>query len=217
MDRASRTLIPTDNNNGTNPGYRPTEGEYISFNTLASGGNYVRNLLTAEFLKYTIGVPAGGGTYDVGLPISITPTGIVDTMHIEDEVGRNLSGPITIPSTASAFMTMSAKITLTGGVHVLKLMVDLATVNTNLDCLILIRQLSNLATGGTAKASTGNGANGFDGNSSTVWQTTATTGTLQYQFSGASTAVITQYKITSAYNIASFPGQAPLNWQFQRL
>jgi len=102
---------------------------------------------------------------------------------------------------------------LTGGTHVLKFVMDSGSAD--FDVMTFAHGLTNLATGGTATASTGTAANGFDGNNATAWATTATTGWLDYQFGGGASKVIRQYKITSVNNIASVPGTAPLNWQFQ--
>ncbi len=72
--------------------------------------------------------------------------------------------------------------------------------------------LANAATGGTASASTGTGADAFDGNAATAWTATAATGTLHYQLPTGTTSVVTRYTVTSA---ATSPAKDPRDWQFQ--
>ena len=72
--------------------------------------------------------------------------------------------------------------------------------------------LNNVATGGTAGASSGTAANAFDGNPATAWAATGSTGVLTYRLPTGTSAVVTRYQITSA---ASNPARDPRDWQFQ--
>lgn len=75
---------------------------------------------------------------------------------------------------------------------------------------------STSTSGGTPSASTTNGTQtaslAFDGSTSTYWQATTNTGTLQYQF--ASAVDIASYQV-SARGDASNPTQAPKTWTLQ--
>lgn len=68
---------------------------------------------------------------------------------------------------------------------------------------------------GTASASSADlpAGNAFDGDPATKWQTAAgtPTGFLRYEFAGGASAVVTQYRITSA---ADTPARDPRDWQF---
>lgn len=72
---------------------------------------------------------------------------------------------------------------------------------------------STATTGGTPSASTTSGAQtaslAFDGSTSTYWQATTTTGTIQYQF--ASAVDITSYTVTNN----TTPSNAPNAWTFE--
>lgn len=74
---------------------------------------------------------------------------------------------------------------------------------------------SNIATGGTASASSTTGgnvaANAFDGNASTYWQSAALAAQLQYQLTSAQG--VQEYKVT-ARNDASY-AQVPGQWTFE--
>ncbi len=78
-------------------------------------------------------------------------------------------------------------------------------------------QLTNVATGGAASASSANSGqpatNAFDQNPSTLWGINGSTGWLQYQFPSGTSYKITQYQVTSAYSTGNLGNQAPSAWQ----
>lgn len=82
--------------------------------------------------------------------------------------------------------------------------------------LFVANGASSAATGGTASASTTNGSQtaslAFDGNTSTYWQATTTSGQLQYLFGSA--VDITSYQVT-ARNDSNQPTQAPRTWALE--
>ncbi|HEV7298297.1 MAG TPA: discoidin domain-containing protein [Tepidisphaeraceae bacterium] len=83
--------------------------------------------------------------------------------------------------------------------------------------------LINVATGGTAGASSQNSgsnegaAQAFDNNPATKWLALTNTATLSYTFADAATYTVTQYKLTSGNDTAIYTGRAPKNWTLQGL
>jgi hypothetical protein len=81
--------------------------------------------------------------------------------------------------------------------------------------------LVNVATGGTAGASSQNtnagegAAQAFDGSNSTKWLAFADAATLSYAFASGVSHTVTQYRITSANDTATYPGRAPKDWTLQ--
>jgi len=80
--------------------------------------------------------------------------------------------------------------------------------------------LVNVATGGTASASSQNtpnegAAQAFDGNNNTKWLAWADAATLSYTFASGVSHTVTQYRITSANDTATYTGRAPKDWTLQ--
>ena len=91
----------------------------------AGGGFYVGQTAPGEWLNYSVVVQTAG-TYTLTLTVS----GGSGTVHLEDENGVNLSGSITLPGSGSVYTTVSAPgLTLSGGDHTLKIVVDSGSPN----------------------------------------------------------------------------------------
>lgn len=117
------------------PRYRRRRGKHPAVTTVAIGttnGNKIDSCSAGEWLSYTVTVPATG-VYTFTVSASSTTTG--KTLHLEDELGNNLTGTMTIARTGSLtkFASNSKTINLTAGTHVLKLVEN--TGGYNLDLL----------------------------------------------------------------------------------
>ena len=123
----------------TNDGgqYRLSEGVDIEKSTDAGSGYDVGWIESGEWLKYTVAVQASQ-TYTASVRVaSGIAGGVAGSFHIEDESGKNLSGPITVNSTGGwqAWTTVTANVTLTAGNHVLRVYMDSANGSFNINTL----------------------------------------------------------------------------------
>ena len=80
--------------------------------------------------------------------------------------------------------------------------------------------LTNVTTGGTASDS-GNDVNSqgpslaFDGDNSTSWLISGSSGDLEYTFASGSAYVVTQYTMVASSDTSTYPDRAPRSWEFQ--
>ncbi len=95
----------------------------VDFNLGAKGIAYDQTTTGGEWHNYTVQVPAGG-QYNFSFEVTSPKGG--GTFHVEDENGANLSGVLTAPKTAKKGTTVAipTPVTLSSGVHVLKLVQD---------------------------------------------------------------------------------------------
>ena len=102
--RADGVGIESDGDNGNGNGYD------VGWN---SAGNWY---------KYSVNVQTSG-TYPIAYRIAANSP---SSMHIEDETGKNLTGAVAINSTGGfqAWATLRGTIALSGGSHVLKVLID---------------------------------------------------------------------------------------------
>ncbi|HEY3332253.1 MAG TPA: carbohydrate-binding protein [Capsulimonadaceae bacterium] len=108
--------------------YRPDDGVNISGLAGTSNGFYIGYCNTGEWLKYTVSAPVTG-TYTFQIYAATTGTGTA--LHLEDELGNNLTGTMTITNTGNwgIFAANTASISLSAGTHTLKLVVDSGGMN----------------------------------------------------------------------------------------
>jgi hypothetical protein len=108
--------------------YRPAEGVDIEDARDPGKGYAVGWTADGQWLKYTVVAPKSG-TYTVGLRVSAGGKG--GKLHLEDETGKDLTGPVDISSTGGwqNWSTVSKRITLTAGSHTLKLVEDTGGYN----------------------------------------------------------------------------------------
>lgn len=110
----------SDNKGGA---YRPHDGVDLDNCTDTEGGYYVGWTAAGEWLNYTVAA-ASAGTYTVDFLVSAAGDG--GTLHLEDAHGKNLTGPVTVPSTGDwqKWAMVRATLTLPAGRQVLKLVED---------------------------------------------------------------------------------------------
>ncbi len=106
--------------------YRPLEA--VPIEACSEGGFDVTKAAAGEWMQYTVQVQKTG-TYAAAFRVSSQAGGA--KFHVQDEMGTNLTGSVTIPSTGSAqtFTTLTLPITLTAGVHQLRFTDDSAGLN----------------------------------------------------------------------------------------
>jgi hypothetical protein len=94
----------------------------------AGGGYNIGWAAAGEWLEYTLNV-ASAGSYTMNLRVATTAA---RTMHVEMD-GAALGGSLTIPSTGSyqTYTTVTTNVTLTAGVHMVKVVFDTGSVNLN--------------------------------------------------------------------------------------
>jgi len=110
--------------------YRPFDGVDIENTNDTGKGFDVGWSAAGEWLKYTVNV-AKASTYTVSLRASAAGKG--GTVHIEDESGKDLTGPIVVLDTGGwqNWQTVTGKITLPAGKQTLKLVEDTGGYNLN--------------------------------------------------------------------------------------
>src|SRR5919198_2770024 len=111
--------------------YPPNEDVDIVVSSDAVGGGYVvNNFETGEWLAYTINV-AASALYDIEIRAASGFTN--SAFHVEID-GVNVTGTVTVPNTLSwsAFQWVGKKgVSLTAGIHVLKIVSDQQYFNLN--------------------------------------------------------------------------------------
>ena len=107
----------------TGGAYRPHDGVDLDNCTDTGGGYYVGWTAAGEWLNYTLAA-ASAGPYTVDFRVSAAGAG--GAFHLEDAHGKNLTGPVTAPSTGDwqKWATVRATLTLPAGRQVLKLVED---------------------------------------------------------------------------------------------
>jgi hypothetical protein len=120
--------------NTANPGgkYR-TDGVGIEGDTDTGNGNGfdVGWNNSGNYYKYSVNVQTGG-SYPAAYRIAANAAG---SMHIEDELGKNLTGEMQIAATGGfqAWTTVRGTISLTSGMHILKVVIDSGNSSFNLN------------------------------------------------------------------------------------
>lgn len=125
----------------TNDGgqYRLSEGVDIEKSTDAGIGYDVGWIESGEWLKYSVAVQASRA-YTASIRVaSEIAGGAAGSFHIEDETGKNLSGPIAVNSTGGwqVWTTVTANLNLTGGNHVLRVFFDSANGSFNINTIAI--------------------------------------------------------------------------------
>jgi hypothetical protein len=125
----------------TNDGgqYRLSEGVDIEKSTDAGIGYDVGWIESGEWLKYSVTVQASRA-YTASIRVaSGIAGGAAGSFHIEDETGKNLSGPIAVNSTGGwqVWTTVTANLNLTGGNHVLRVFFDSANGSFNINTIAI--------------------------------------------------------------------------------
>lgn len=117
-----------------NAGYRYPDSPEISNYPSASNGYYVGYCGAGEWFKYTVTVPTTGAY--IFTVYASTPSSTA-TLHLEDELGNNLTGTMTMTNTGGwyTFVGNSCTVNLTAGTHILKLVEN--TGNYDLDYFTL--------------------------------------------------------------------------------
>jgi hypothetical protein len=102
--------------------HRPGEGVDIQATTDTGGGFNVGFVKAGEYLEYTVNV-ASAGTYELAFRVANLRSG--GSFHLEEN-GTNLSGAIAVPNTGDwqGYTTVTRSVTLTGGIHTLRLAFD---------------------------------------------------------------------------------------------
>jgi beta-glucanase (GH16 family) len=111
--------------------YRPAEQVDLQTCGDAGGGFNIGWTKGNEWLKYTVN--AAGGSYDLRFRVSSTP-GAPNAFHLEDELGKDLTGALSVPSTGGyqTYTTVTkAGVALSAGTHVLKLVIHAPSWNLN--------------------------------------------------------------------------------------
>jgi hypothetical protein len=172
--------------------------ETLSFNSVA--GDTATFSFQGTAVRFISSQSGYGGTFDVALDGVYQTTGTDNGSAVQINLYEND--------------------TLSAGNHTLTITNDTNNQNTidSFDYIPLTSGTANLATGGTATASTGNppseGApQAFDGTTGTKWYTPTTApGWLQYNLGAGHATVVTRYNVSSANDV---PQRDPTNWQFQ--
>lgn len=104
--------------------YRSGEGVDLQTTGDAGGGLNVGFIKAGEFLEYTVFVPSAG-TYNLGFRVANIANG--GSFHLEDaQTGENLTGSIAVTNTGNwqSYTTINRNVTLSGGVHILRVRFD---------------------------------------------------------------------------------------------
>ncbi len=103
--------------------YRPQDGVGIGNLSTASNGFFVNHCAAGEWLKYTVSVPSSG-PYMFSIVAGTPLTGKM--LHLEDELGNNLTGTIVVTNTGdyNIFAANNKTVNLTAGTHNLKVVID---------------------------------------------------------------------------------------------
>lgn len=107
---------------------RPYDGVDIETTDDENGGFDVGYTAAGEWLKYTVDV-AKSGEYKVGFRVASGATG--GTFHLENASGKNLTGPVTVPSTGGwqNWVTLTSTVKLKAGKQVIRLFEDTGGYN----------------------------------------------------------------------------------------
>jgi len=93
-------------------------------NTGAGGGFDIGWTGTGQWFDYTVNV-AAAGTYTVSLRAA-SPSGVTDAVHLTDNTGGDISGPVNVPATGGfqTWTTVTTTVPLAAGVQTLRVCLD---------------------------------------------------------------------------------------------
>lgn len=126
-----------DTGNGSANLYRAPDKVAVIQSANVSNGYFVGYCASNEWLKYTVSV-SSAGAYTFTIYAAASSSG--NTLHVEDELGNNLTGTMTITNTGGlqTYVGNSATVNLTAGTHTLKVVEDNGAAY-NLDYFTLSR------------------------------------------------------------------------------
>ena len=119
--------------------YRTSEGVDIEICTDSGGGYDVGWTEPGEWMRYSVNSTIAK-TYTVTARVaSGNAGGVAGSFHIEDESGKNLTGPITVSATGGwqTWANVQASAALTAGAHVLRVVTDSGNAGFNLNSISL--------------------------------------------------------------------------------
>ena len=130
----------------TNTGgqYRPSEGVDIVAST---NGSYDVVALSGQWFDYTVNI-GKSGSYTALFTLGASKSA---SMHIVDETNKNVSGAISIPATGGQqkYEIVQQSLTLSAGIHTLRVVIDSGTVNLNQVAIYGIGASANIPVGDT--------------------------------------------------------------------
>lgn len=129
FDRGGEGLAYHDSDAANNGGmYRPYDGVDLESCTDGDTAYDIGWTAAGEWLKYTVDV-AAAGTYAVTFRVSADGKG--GTLHLEDESGKDLTGPVAVPSTGGwqKWRDVTATVSLPAGAQTLRLVEDTGGYN----------------------------------------------------------------------------------------
>jgi hypothetical protein len=128
-DTGGQGVAYNQTTNGGQTVYRNDNNSGVYADSNASNGYGVGWGDAGEWLKYTINVTSSGA-YNIAFRVASGASG--GTFHLQDELGNNITGPVTVPATSgwSTYTTVTVNgVNLTAGLHVLTLVDDTSGFN----------------------------------------------------------------------------------------
>lgn len=127
-DQGGEGIAFHDTGNGSVNLYRAPDKVAVIQYAFVSNGYFIGYGAPGEWLKYTVSV-SSAGAYTFTIYAASTTSG--NTLHVEDELGNNLTGTMTITNTGGlqTYVANSATVNLTVGTHTLKVVEDSGAYN----------------------------------------------------------------------------------------
>ncbi|MES2734508.1 MAG: family 43 glycosylhydrolase, partial [Bacteroidota bacterium] len=129
FDNGGESIAYHDTEEANLGGVQRTTGPDVFTCVSAEGSNAVGWINNGEWLEYTVNA-ATAGSYTINARVaSVFATGI---FHLEWD-GKNVSGAIAVPNTGDwqAWQSVTKKVTLTAGQHILRVFADAGNFNLN--------------------------------------------------------------------------------------